>query len=454
MAVSLLGHERNRKMLSRFLDDAYAVRTTPPDDPLDVDLVVVDDRRFTEVKAGIEAIVAAADPVFVPVLLLTAHPPERLRESIWETVDEIVSVPVNKREFRKRLESLAHRRRTSAALKAREVSSQERFKNLYEAVPDPILAVADDGTITEANEPFERMVGIDHEALLGAQIHDLEFEPRETVERLFLEVGDNQSSDGLVSVGGEDSPVITELNVNVLDGVGDSAERIGIFRDVTERESTRDHLERQNERLDDFTRVVAHDLRNPLTIATGRVDLARSTEDLSHLDLALEALSYMSELVEDLLEWSEKGDLVTEVTPVAISEVATAAWRMTGEETAATLSVMADGRRFEADRNRLRQVLENLFRNALDHGNADVTVTIEPLADGFVVEDDGPGFDSTESVFEPGFSSTEKGSGLGLATVERIAEAHGWTVEAGTGERGGARIEFHGVTMTEDTQPE
>lgn len=454
MAVSLVGHERNRKMLSRFLGDEYSVRTTPPEDPLEIDLVLVDDRRFAEVQDEIEAILAAADPVFVPVLLLTAHPPERLRKSIWDTVDEIVSVPINKREFQMRLDSLAHRRRASVELKARQENSRERFKNLYEAVPDPILAVDADGTITEVNEPFERMVAMDREALLGAQLDDLEFEPRETVERLFLEVGDNQSSDGLVSVGDDEPPVITELNVNVLDSVGNLAERIGIFRDVTERESTREDLERQNERLDDFTRVVAHDLRNPLTIATGRVELAKETGDLSHLDLALEALTYMSELVEDLLEWSKKGDLVTDVSSVLIAEVASAAWQMTGVETTATLSVLADDRRIQADRDRLRQLLENLFRNALEHGEKGVAVTIEPLADGFVVADDGPGFESVESVFDPGFSSTDEGSGLGLATVERIAEAHGWTVEAGTSDRGGARIEFHGVETSEDATPE
>ncbi len=63
------------------------------------------------------------------------------------------------------------------------------------------------------------------------------------------------------------------------------------------------------------------------------------------------------------------------------------------------------------------------------------------------VEDDGPGIPEAdrESVFEAGFSTANEGNGFGLAIVQQIAEAHGWTVTVSESEAGGARFEFTGI---------
>ena len=96
---------------------------------------------------------------------------------------------------------------------------------------------------------------------------------------------------------------------------------------------------------------------------------------------------------------------------------------------------------------RLEQLLENLFRNAVDHAGEDVTVTVGDLDDEFYVADDGPGIsdDERDRVFEDGYSTVEEGAGLGLAIVAGIAEAHGWSVTVTESEDGGARFEVTGV---------
>jgi len=101
------------------------------------------------------------------------------------------------------------------------------------------------------------------------------------------------------------------------------------------------------------------------------------------------------------------------------------------------------------DDDRLRNLFENLFRNAVDHGSNDATVWVGTTEDGFYVEDDGPGIpdDDKESVFESGF--TTGGTGLGLAIVEQIADAHDWTVHVEDGRRGGARFVFSGVDLVD-----
>ncbi|RNJ27447.1 sensor histidine kinase [Halosegnis longus] len=78
---------------------------------------------------------------------------------------------------------------------------------------------------------------------------------------------------------------------------------------------------------------------------------------------------------------------------------------------------------------------------------ADVVVTVDTLPDGFCVADDGPGIpeQSRERVTEQGFSTSDDGTGFGLAIVDSIAEAHGWSLTATESATGGARFEFTGV---------
>jgi signal transduction histidine kinase len=101
-----------------------------------------------------------------------------------------------------------------------------------------------------------------------------------------------------------------------------------------------------------------------------------------------------------------------------------------------------------ADESRLRQLFENLFRNAVEHGGPGVAVTVGPLEGrGFYVADDGPGIpaDERDRVRETGYTTADGGTGFGLSIVESIADAHGWGMRLVESETGGARFEFTGV---------
>ncbi len=210
-------------------------------------------------------------------------------------------------------------------------------------------------------------------------------------------------------------------------------------------------LERQNGRLEEFTSVVSHDLRNPLNVAQGRVELARDDCESEHLDAATTAHERMDTLISDLLTLAREGDRVNETSPVRLSAVTEACWQ-TVETANATLTVDAE-MTLRADESRLQQLLENLIRNAVEHGSERATVTVGHLddGDGFFVEDDGSGIaaEQRSDVFEVGFSEAEGGSGFGLRIVEQVAEAHGWTVSVTDGRTGGARFEIAGVDVVE-----
>jgi len=204
-------------------------------------------------------------------------------------------------------------------------------------------------------------------------------------------------------------------------------------------------LERQNDRLEEFAGVVSHDLRNPLEVARGRTELAREECDSEHLAAVERAHGRMAALIDDLLTLAREGDPVTDPEPVDLERTVGSCWR-TVDTREATLRAEAEGT-IVADEGRLRQLLENLIRNAVEHGGDDVTVTVGSLPDGFYVADDGPGIDPDrrEEAFDAGYSTTRSGTGFGLRIVEQVADAHGWSVRAVESEAGGARFEVTGV---------
>ncbi|MFB6298098.1 MAG: histidine kinase N-terminal 7TM domain-containing protein [Salinirussus sp.] len=214
-----------------------------------------------------------------------------------------------------------------------------------------------------------------------------------------------------------------------------------VLRDITVQKEREQELQRQNERLDQFASTVSHDLRNPLNVAQLRADLARRECDSQHFDALGDALEQMEVLIDDLLTFARSGDSADEQTAVDLAEVAEASWK-TVETSQATLRVETD-LTVRADRNRLQQLLENLYRNAIEHGGPAVTVTVGAADDGFYVADDGPGIPDSErtEIFERGYSTSEAGTGFGLAIVEEIADAHGWEMQVTDSDAGGARFE-------------
>jgi PAS domain S-box-containing protein len=225
----------------------------------------------------------------------------------------------------------------------------------------------------------------------------------------------------------------------------DGEANLWFYRDVTEREERERDLRRQNERLDRFASVVSHDLQNPLNVAQGRLELARNGRGGDHLDVAAKAVDRCLALVDDLLTLAREEERVYNVEAVDLSTAVESCW-LTVSTGDATLVTETD-RTIRADPGRLKRLLENLIRNAVEHGGEDVTVTVGDAGDGFHVADDGPGVPTSdhEWLFEVGNSTVDGGSGFGLAIVERIVEAHGWGISVGESERGGARFEITGV---------
>lgn len=211
---------------------------------------------------------------------------------------------------------------------------------------------------------------------------------------------------------------------------------------LAEREA---QLERQNERLDDFASIVSHDLRNPLSLAQSQLELAQAECDSERLATVGQAHERMETLIDDLLLLARTGNAVTEVESVDIGETVVI-YRQTVATEEATIQSETE-RTIRADTGQLQQLVENLIRNAVEHGGEGVTVTVGDLDSGFYIEDDGPGIpqDEREQVFEASYTTSEDGSGLGLSIVKQVVDAHDWEIRVTDSAAGGARFEITGV---------
>ena len=239
---------------------------------------------------------------------------------------------------------------------------------------------------------------------------------------------------------------------------------VGIGRDVTDQLEHEERLERKNERLEEFASIVSHDLRNPLNVAQGRLDLALRERgragdadgergDDEHLAEVADALDRMERMIAELLTLAKEGDPAIDRRPVRLGSIVDACWnRMDADGASVHLE---EERTIHADEERVQRLFANLFQNAIDHGGPDVTIRVGPLGtdggdggeSGFYVADDGPGIPETErnDVFDDGYTTREEGVGFGLSIVQRIAEAHGWDVRVTEGRDGGARFEITGI---------
>jgi len=218
---------------------------------------------------------------------------------------------------------------------------------------------------------------------------------------------------------------------------------VGVAVDITDLKEHEEELRRQNERLDEFANVVSHDLRNPLGIAQGYLELVRETGDDEAFAKIEAAHQRMEAIIDDVLTLARHGRWIGETQPVSLPSTIEAAWGAV-ETDGAELTNGEDLGTIDADDGRLEALFENLFRNAIEHGGEDVTVRVGRSPTGFFIEDDGPGIleSEREQVFERGHTTSESGTGFGLSIVEQIADAHGWDVMIGEGADGGARFEI------------
>ena len=315
------------------------------------------------------------------------------------------------------------------------VREREETATLIETMTEGVLAADARGAIVTLNGAARRLLGYgagDRLPALAELFH--EKAARDLVQT--------------VLDGGEAEPRELERGARALLVTGRALPNGGVLlviRDVTE-------LRRLEAVRRDFVANVSHELKTPLTSIIGYAetltteDAGKDAERFAHT--ILNNARRMQELVDDLLDLSriESGRWQPTLARVDVAGVVGEAWAEFLDRARARrikITVAASvARHVKADPDALRQILTNLFDNALRHTPAGgrITVTAEASAGGvtIAVADTGSGIASEHlpRIFErfyradPGRSRAEGGTGLGLAIVKHLIEAHGGRVEA------------------------
>ncbi|WP_336326346.1 PAS domain-containing protein [Halovenus sp. HT40] len=338
------------------------------------------------------------------------------------------------------IQDVTDRREAQKQLERRE----KRFRRLFEDHSAPMLLIdPDSGDIEHANEAAAEFYGYDESALTSLSIQEINQISNEEIARR-REEADTQEENRFIFPHALADGEIRQVEVDSSPiHAGGKRVLFSIIHDVTERESNRRTLERQNEQLEVLNRVVRHDIRNDMTVVLSYADLLAEYvegEGEEYLDTVVEHTHHAVELTRTVRELMEAmlDEDTTEAGKITLSrcldaEIEDARSGYTDAE------FIVDGSLPDVrviGNEMLSSVFRNLLSNAAQHNDKptpEVTVTATERTDDVVVRvaDNGPGIPDAqkESIFGKGERGMESsGTGLGLYLVHTFIDQFGGEV--------------------------
>ncbi len=352
------------------------------------------------------------------------------------------------------------RKRAEEALRR----SEEKYRDLFENANDAIFIVDADLHYVDMNKKAVELLGYSKEDLLAMRIPDVI--PSEQLSRSQIEFEKLRSRGSYEKFVGklrtkDGRWLDVEVNSSAIVSEGKVIGSRDILRDITDRKKMEERLLRSQklESLSALAGGLAHDFNNLLTAILGNISLAKFDRPdntiYSRLEEAEKATLRAQYLTQQLLTFARGGvpAMKTLSIPSLVKDAATVALR--GSRSRSEFSISDNLRPVEADDSQLSQVISNLIINADQAMPEGGTVRIScenvaliahsgvPLPPGDYVKisvtDGGIGIpqDQFDKIFDPYFTTKQKGRGLGLATGYSIIKRHGGHIavksELGTG---------------------
>jgi len=337
---------------------------------------------------------------------------------------------------------------TAAHRAQRELrDSEARWRAIVDAAEDAIVVIDARGLIESFNPSAERLFGYHASEVAGRNVSMLMPEPHARSHDEYLSRYADRRARHIIGIGrevegkrkdGRTFPLHLAVAEIRLDG---ASKFVGMLRDLTERVRLEAQLREESglARLGELAAVLAHEVRNPLAAVSGAIQMLSehlpADEDRNIADEVLRRLEGLSALMNDLLLYARpprpqvvRVDLQPLVESLLAFYAADPAWanvRITVHGTSAGVA---------ADPELLKIALQNLLLNAVQamRGEGGLELRFQDTDEGTVIDivDSGPGIppEVVERLFTPFFTTKARGTGLGLSTVRRIAQAHGGDV--------------------------
>ena len=432
------------------------------------DLAIVD--LLLPDGTGTDLLPAVKEDATFPIVILTSQGNEQKAVDAMKggALDYLVKSPetlaalphVIKRALRE-WNHITKRKRAEEALR----ESEERFRNLVETTSDWVWEVDELGIFAYAGPKVHDILGYEPNELLGKAPFDLmPSDEARRVAEIIRSIANAREPISLlesINLNRDGSRVVLEKNgVPFFDAAGNFRGYRGIDRDITERKRVEEELREANRELDAFVHTVSHDLRSPLTPVIGYTEFLREHyknrldgQALHILDEIDRQVQRMLGLLEDLLALARVGSLKCPAEPVDSNEVVREVMLglMDRLVTAAMTVERGPLPDIRIPKNLLFQVFDNLIGNAIRYaGRAGGPIEVGGTRRGervmIYVRDHGPGISEEErqlvfDLFYRGSTGkTVEGTGIGLATVQKIARLNGGRTWAEETPGGGSTI--------------
>lgn len=427
------------------------------------DLVLMD----TVLKGDMDSITAAEyirSQFGIPVVYMTtdADKPLLERAAVAEPYGYVVK-PTEYRELHMAIEMALHKHYMEKKVK----DSEQWLVTTLKSIGDGVITTDTRGTITYMNPAAEILTGWTHKEAAGKSLEEVFYlingKTRQHCENVLEKIMTTggvigfTSNTVLLSKEGTERLLI-ESGAPIRDETNRILGSVVVFRDVTEkRKMEKDLIQLRMEKIESISVLaggIAHDFNNILTAILGNITLAKlhttpEDEVFTILTEAEKASVRAKHLTQQLLTFSKDGAPVKQ--PALIGELIkdTARFALSSSQVQCTFCIPDDLWAVDVDAGQISQVIDNVVINA-DQAMPDkgvITVKAENVTNANAlpgryvkvsITDEGAGIpeEYLPHIFEPYFTTKQKGSGLGLATAHSIIKNHDgyMTVDSAVGE--------------------
>lgn len=316
--------------------------------------------------------------------------------------------------------------------------AKDYLKGILQSLREAIIVLDPDENVTMINRAAEELLGLDTEYAIGKPFNSLDF----SIE--------NEGADNVLVTKGRRHNVILSCS-EVLDSEGLVRGHVILLQDITRIKELESQQER-NHRLiamGEMAAKIVHEIRSPLcSIELYASMLAKELEGTGHIDLAKgisTGIRSLNNVLTNMLFFARPQKPLFKIVDLG----------KTIEESVFMLKPLVEARsirlsrgaaccaQISGDSELLKQVFLNILLNAIqvtpEGGKIEVVMRIEEGYAVVEVNDEGEGIkhENLERIFDPFFSTKEKGTGLGLTIASKIMQAHGGLIkvksEAGKG---------------------
>ncbi|MFB6235861.1 MAG: PAS domain-containing protein [Halopenitus sp.] len=426
---------RNRSLLAETLGETYRIEVaTDPERIEDTfDCCIVGERQFAEAAERIESRQKAVEDVFLPFALLVR---EETRDStpadVWEYVDDVIEIPVERAELSARIDNLIERRLTSLELAEREEQLAETVEELQlkeRAIDEaPVgLTIADPNggvnPVVYANAEFENLTGYEESEILGRDCRLLQGEETSDEARRRLRKAidaEEPVSVDVINYRKNGRKFWNKVDVApVRNADGEVTNYVGFQTDITDRKI-------RERRLEVMNRVLSHNLRNKMNVIEGYVALLNDEfgEDerppsLTKIEEAAEDVIGLANTVREI-EHTLSGPSESVVALDVALEQLVSAFEDRFPEATFRLSLPSEGK-CDVAVTGIISAIEEAVENAVKHNDSTeptVEIRVVRRSDDWIdveIEDNGPGIPDKEiSVLRQGETSLVHADRLGL----------------------------------------